>query len=87
MTEGFTEHENLGQFSFPVIPSRYTAGVMGKKGEKKVVSEKQTECLPEQVLQFLKCPPNNRGEIHWVTCLPHTLQKKSTVLQIQKNCS
>jgi hypothetical protein len=34
MTEGFPEHENLVQFSFPVIPSRYTAGVMGKKGEK-----------------------------------------------------
>jgi hypothetical protein len=28
MTEGVTEHENL----VPVIPSRYTAGVMGKKG-------------------------------------------------------
>jgi hypothetical protein len=31
-TEGFSEHDNLVQFSFPLIPSRYTAGVMGKKG-------------------------------------------------------
>jgi hypothetical protein len=31
-TEGFTEHENLVQFSFPVIPSRYHGEERGKGG-------------------------------------------------------
>jgi hypothetical protein len=57
ITEGFSEHDNLVQFSFPLIPSRYTAGVMGKKRR---VFQKN-----KQVLHFVKRPPNNRGEIHW----------------------
>jgi hypothetical protein len=68
---------NFLSLSYPAGTQQVSWGKKGEKGEKKEgVSEKQTESLPEQVLHFLKRPPNNGGEIHWVTCPPHTLQKK-----------
>ncbi len=75
---------NFLSLSYPAGTQQVSWGKKEKRGKEEGVSEKQTESLPEQVLHFLKRPPNNRGEIHWVTCPPHTLQKKATVLQIQK---
>ncbi len=62
----------------------YTAGVMGKKrGKGGCFRKNKQKACESKCFIFLKHPPNNRGEIHWVTCPPHTLQKKTTFLQIQ----
>lgn len=70
---------------FNFLSLSYPAGTLQVSwGKKEGLSEKQTECLLEQVLHFVKRPPKQQRRNSLGNMPSLTLQKRTMALQIFK---